>query len=165
MAIVKQIIIEPNQILRIPATPVSLEMINTPEFQDLCDDMIVTMYAADGIGLAAPQIGEPIRLLVVGKDALVNKKDLILINPEISEYSWKTAVYEEACLSVPGVVGNVERHIFIQVKGLNSAGQPISFAARNFLARVLQHEHDHLNGILFIDRAREIRRTAGASAF
>lgn len=164
MAQIKAILTEPNQTLRTPASPVPLEIINTPEFQALCDDMVATMYAADGIGLAAPQIGESIRLLVVGKDALENKKDLVLINPEISNYSWKTAVDEEACLSVPGVVGQVERHKSIQVCGFGRDGQPIAFSAQDFFARVLQHEHDHLNGILFIDRAQNTRRIKGSHA-
>lgn len=154
----------PDESLRQLSRPVELADLATPEFQTLCDDMIHTMYEDDGIGLAAPQVAAQIRLIVVGKDALSDqsnlpfsqKEDLVLINPIIQTYSWKTAVDDEGCLSVPGFGGLVERHVSLTVDAITRTGEPVSFTAKNYFARVLQHEIDHLNGILFIDRAKEV---------
>lgn len=156
----------PNPQLRELSLPISAAEISTPEFQRLCDDMIKTMYEDDGIGLAAPQVGRKIRLVVVGKDAFAGIADLpfpqghdaAFINPEFENYSWKTVVDEEGCLSVPGLVGDVERHAQISVKAQLRDGGSVSFVARDFFARVLQHELDHLNGVLFIDRTRKTHK-------
>lgn len=154
----------PNENLRKQSLPVTPEEISTPEFQSLCDDMIATMYDDDGIGLAAPQIDKRIRLITIGKDALADqtdlpfskKEDLVLINPEIETYSWKTNTDEEGCLSVPGYAGLVERHISITLRATLRDNSSVTFTAKNYFARVLQHEIDHLNGILYVDRAKEV---------
>ncbi|MCX6780758.1 MAG: peptide deformylase [Candidatus Magasanikbacteria bacterium] len=153
----------PDIRLRELSTPLTAEHILESSMQKFADAMIDTMYDDDGIGLAAPQVGRNIRLIVVGKDALAEqtalpfdtKSDAIFFNPEITEYSWKSGIEEEGCLSVPGLAGFVERHIKISVTATLRDGTKVKFAANDYFARVLQHEIDHLNGILFIDRAKE----------
>lgn len=164
MARTLPIVTTPDNRLRLLSKPVTQADISHTRFQELCDDMIQTMYDDDGIGLAAPQIGENIRLIVIGRDALKSQKDLpfpitedlALINPDIQEYSFKTAIDDEGCLSVPGYAGSVERHIQITMSALLRDGTHVQFVATNYFARVLQHETDHLNGVLFIDRAKEV---------
>lgn len=137
------------------------------EIQSLIDEMIATMYGADGIGLAAPQVGHNIRLCVIGKNAFKNQKkkkendeigmkDIALINPSWTKISKKTTVDVEGCLSVPGSQGEVKRYKDILVTALNDKGEKIEFEAHGYLARVIQHEIDHLDGILFIDRASKL---------
>lgn len=115
-------------------------------------DMIETMYCADGVGLAAPQIGQNIRLAIIGKEGTTDKKDWILINPKIVKHSWKRVKDEEGCLSVPGVRKEVARFAKITIKALDVKGKPINFQAEDLFARVIQHEIDHLDGILIIDK-------------
>jgi peptide deformylase len=125
--------------------------------QKLIDDMVETMEDAPGQGLAAPQIGVSLRVIVV--DALPGEDDeekekpvkLQLVNPEITE-SRDEVLGEEGCLSIPGYVGNVKRAKFVTIKGLNRKGKEVKFKASHNLARVLQHEIDHLDGILYTDR-------------
>lgn len=114
--------------------------------------MTETMHGADGVGLAAPQIGQNIRLAIIAKEAIPDKKDWILINPKITKHSWKRTRNEEGCLSIPGVKKEVSRFAKITVKALNEKGQSLSFQAENLFARVIQHEIDHLDGILIIDK-------------
>lgn len=164
MAKILPIVTLPNEKLRQLSEPVDVAILASTEFQTLCDDMIFTMYEDDGIGLAAPQIAEQKRLIVIGKDALQNQnslpfpndKDLVLINPVIQTYSWKTELDDEGCLSVPGFGGLVERHLTVTIDAVDRTGSAITFSANKYFARVLQHEIDHLNGILFIDRAKEV---------
>ncbi len=132
--------------------------------QTLIDDMIETMRDAPGVGLAAPQIGLSERIIVVEyyereedeekEDA--PKKVYALLNPEIVKKSEETLIGIEGCLSIPGLVGDVERHATIQVKGFNRHGKPMKLKAQGWLARIFQHEIDHLNGILFTDRATRV---------
>lgn len=122
----------------------------------LLDNLRDTMYSSKGVGLAAPQIGVLKRAIVVD----VGEGLLELINPEILEASGKE-VDAEGCLSIPGLLGEVERAANVVVKGLNREGQEVRVAASGFCARALQHEIDHLDGILFIDRAVKIRRVDG----
>lgn len=118
----------------------------------LLKDMAETMYAAPGVGLAAPQIGINKRIVVVDVgDGLVE-----LVNPEIVEREG-TALDWEGCLSVPGLIGEVERSRRVRVKGLAADGRPLWIDAEDFFARALQHEIDHLDGVLFLDRARTVR--------
>jgi len=126
--------------------------------QTLIDDMIDTMYAAPGIGLAAPQVGVPLRVCVI--DLSVGKRggDLItLINPEFTEREGMQ-LEEEGCLSVPGFNATVARPERAVVKGLDRHGQPKVVEGTGLLARALQHEIDHLDGLLFLDRLRGIKR-------
>jgi peptide deformylase len=128
-----------------------------PELDRLVDDMFETMYDARGIGLAAPQIGVSRRLIVVD----VNEPDVkpfALYNPRIVESSPQTDKAEEGCLSIPGVGGVVERPSTVVVEGLDRAGNPVRIEAEAMLARCLQHEIDHLDGVLFFDRMSPLKR-------
>lgn len=126
----------------------------------LIDDMFETMRAAPGVGLAAPQIGKSIRLLVVeyseDEKEGVAPDTYVLINPEIVSASKETSSAIEGCLSLPGLAGEVERAEAVTVKATNRNGQPIKIKAEGWLARIFQHEIDHLNGVLYIDRATEV---------
>lgn len=130
------------------------------EFQTLVDNMVETMRDAPGVGLAAPQVGESLQLVVVEfgdeEDESVPKKLYVVANPEIIKPSEETILDVEACLSVPGLAGEVERHESIIVKAQNRHGQPYKVNAKGWLARIFQHEIDHLNGVLYIDRATNI---------
>ena len=134
--------------------------------QTLIDDMIETMRAAPGVGLAAPQVSISERLIVVeyGEEEEDEsegqqegpKKLFVMINPEIVRTSPETLMGVEGCLSIPNLVGEVERHAAIQVKGLNRHGKPAKVKVQGWLARIFQHEIDHLNGMLFPDRATRV---------
>lgn len=150
------VVTEPNSVLRKRAEEVAPAEINAPEFQQLIDDMIETMYASFGIGIAAPQIGISKRIIIVESGAGDDQNPLPLINPEIISKSWRTVKSEEGCLSVPGVYGIVKRHRGVQARALTREGKPITIKNSKMVAIILQHEIDHLNGILFIDKAEEI---------
>ncbi len=126
--------------------------------QKLIDDMIETMHEAPGIGLAAPQVGESLRLIVVD----ISQKEgghplIVLVNPEIVEAEGRIDS-EEGCLSVPNYYSTIKRHGKVLVKGLDRDGNPVEIEAEGLLARVLQHEIDHLNGVLFIDHLSPIKK-------
>jgi len=124
--------------------------------QALIDDMVETMREASGVGLAATQIGVPLRVIVVEIPAAEDQPDsgklYTLVNPEIIRTTDDVEEGEEGCLSVPGWIGQVERHVGVTVKGLDRKGREVRIKANNLLARIFQHEIDHLNGILFTDR-------------
>jgi len=130
----------------------------------LIDDMVETMREAPGVGLAAPQIGLSERLLVIEyhereedeENEEAPKKVWAVINPEIVKASEETIMGVEGCLSIPGLLGEVERHAEVQVKGLNRHGKPMKVKAKGWLARIFQHEIDHLNGVMFTDRAVQV---------
>ena len=134
------------------------------DFQTLINDMVETMREAPGVGLAAPQVGLSERLIVVEyyereEDEEVEnapKKVWAIANPEIIKASEEKLMGVEGCLSIPNLVGEVERHAAIQVKGLNRHGKPTKIKAEGWLARIFQHEIDHLNGVLFTDRATRV---------
>jgi peptide deformylase len=130
----------------------------TAEVETLIDDMIETMYAAPGIGLAAPQVGVPLRIFVldlsVGRDPAALH---VVINPEFVERDGMQ-LEEEGCLSVPGFTSTVARPKRVVVKGLNRQGETHTLEGTGLLARAVQHEIDHLNGCLFVDRLRGISR-------
>ncbi|MCX7678731.1 MAG: peptide deformylase [Spirochaetes bacterium] len=123
----------------------------TQEIIELVDAMFQVMYRERGIGLAAPQITIPKRIIVVDLSAYKGPS-LALVNPEIVRSSDNLVSYEEGCLSIPGIMRDVLRPDEIAIKGINLDGKEVRFDADGLLARVLQHEIDHLNGILFIDR-------------
>jgi peptide deformylase len=160
---IREIVKHPNDVLRRKAARV--ETINDST-QQLIDDMIETMRLAPGVGLAAPQVNVPLRIVVVEYGAEPDedeedakpapKKLYTLINPEISRSSKETEVANEGCLSIPGIVGDVERSLSVTVLGQNRHGQPVKIKASGWLARIFQHEIDHLNGVLFIDRAEKV---------
>jgi peptide deformylase len=131
-----------------------------PELQTVVDDMVETMRQAPGVGLAAPQVNVSLRIVVVEygneEDVEAPKKLYTVINPEITRPSSETVLGTEGCLSVPGIVGEVERFEALTVKGFSRRGQPITIKAKGWLARIFQHEIDHLDGIVFVDRATRV---------
>jgi len=161
----REIIFLPEPILRRKAKPVTKF---DKELQILIDDMIETMREAPGVGLAAPQVNIPQQLAVIeyaegedeeeeNEDAPPKPKKLyVLINPEIIKTSEEKVMGVEGCLSIPGLQGEVERHESIQVKGLNRYGKPQKLKVDGWMARIFQHEIDHLNGVLFTDRAARV---------
>lgn len=144
-----------EQVLHKPAAPV--ETI-TAETLSLIDDMVETMYAAPGIGLAAPQIGVPLRIFVVDLSVGRNPADLVtMINPVFVERDGMQ-LEDEGCLSVPGFNATVARPQRVVVRGLNRSGEEQVREGTGLLARAFQHEMDHLDGTLFVDRLRGIKR-------
>lgn len=130
------------------------------ELDALIADMFETMYAEKGIGLAAPQIGLSKRLVVVDVNDEQGEEmgPFALLNPRIVESGTALDKHEEGCLSIPGVTGVVERPWTVTVEGLTQKGEPVRIEAEGMLARCLQHEIDHLNGVLFIDRLSPLKR-------
>jgi len=150
LAVYNLILYGEDDVLREKAKPV--KNINKNVLK-LLDNMSDTMYSNKGVGLAAPQIGVSKRVIVVDAgEGLVE-----LINPEVREASGKE-IDVEGCLSVPGLMGEVKRAARVVVRGLNREGREVKIEASGFFARILQHEIDHLDGILFIDKAVKIRK-------
>jgi len=160
----RKIVTLPEPVLRRKAKAVTKFDRN---LQTLIEDMVETMREAPGVGLAAPQIGLSERLIVVEyyeheeedeieENEEAPRKVWAVLNPEIVKASEEKVMGIEGCLSIPNLVGEVERHAEIQVKGLNRHGKPMKIKARGWLARIFQHEIDHLNGVLFPDRATRV---------
>lgn len=148
---------EPNPILHQVSKNLTQEEIKSKKITDFIQDLTETMYAKDGVGIASVQVGNPIQLCVIAKAyAPAKTKDLILINPSWEKASLLREWDEEGCLSVPRVYGSVRRHKKIKVAALDENGKEIKFTAINFFARIIQHEIDHLNGILFIEKAKKL---------
>lgn len=135
-----------EEILRKTAEPV--QEIND-EIRQLAEDMFETMIEADGVGLACPQVGKNLRMFVVIADDDVRR---VFINPEIIKTSEELGDYDEGCLSIPKVYETIRRPIKVTVQAFNEKGKPFTLDADGLLARIIQHENDHLNGIMFIDR-------------
>ncbi|ADU61261.1 MAG: peptide deformylase [Pseudodesulfovibrio sp.] len=145
----------PDDVLAARAEPVA-EI--TPEMKKLINDMVETMYEGDGVGLAAPQVGESIRLICVDQTGPKLRADLrVLINPEIVECDGEVES-EEGCLSCPEFSGTVMRKERVKVTGMDPDGGPVCIDTDGFLAIVLQHEIDHLNGITIADRAGRLKK-------
>ena len=152
----RQILTEPNKILREKSLPV--ETVDV-DMQKLMDDMLETMYAAPGIGLAAIQIGVPKRVIVLDIDQKEGqKKPLFFVNPEIIKKSKNLSTYEEGCLSVPGELGEVTRSAKVTMKYMDLDGQEHTVDADGLKAVALQHECDHLDGKLFVDYLSRLKR-------
>ena len=147
-----KILVQPNPILRKKSTEINPKKISDRELRALISAMIKIMLKTDGVGLAAPQIGKNIRL------AVINSKDgaFCLINPKYIKKSWARELGQEGCLSLPGIFGKVKRHKKISLTYYNQDGKKTKLIAEGMMARVIQHEVDHLNGILFIDKATKI---------
>ena len=130
------------------------------DLQVLINDMIETMREAPGVGLAAPQVAVSNRLVVVEfgdeEDETVEPKLYVVVNPEITKHSEEMVNGVEGCLSIPNIVGDVDRYESIVVKGQNRHGQPMKIKASGWLARIFQHEIDHLEGVLFTDLANQV---------
>ena len=152
----RNIVIEPDPILRKKSEP--LEEVNN-DLRKLMDEMLETMYEAPGIGLAAVQVGILKRLIVIDVSKDKEKKDpLFLINPEITFKSNKTSTYEEGCLSLPGHFAEVERPAECHLNFVDYNGNKKDIKANGLLATCIQHEIDHLDGILFIDHISKLKR-------
>ncbi len=154
MAILK-IVYTPDEVLRRKAHKITTF---DKKLQQLIDDMIDTLHNAPGVGLAAPQVGVSEQLIIVeySENDEDRPKLYAVVNPEIVKPSDDMEMGIEACLSIPGVAGEVERHTAITVKGLNRFGKPVKYKVSGWLARIFQHEIDHLNGVLFTDLATRI---------
>ena len=163
----RQILTEPNKILR--QKSLIVEKIDQ-DLQKLMDDMLDTMYAAPGIGLAAIQVGVPKRVIVLdigsrdkSEDQNDNREEkrnpIFFVNPEIIDKSLNNSTYEEGCLSVPGQFAEINRPDKCHVKYLDYYGQPKEVKAEGMLATCIQHEMDHLEGILFIDYLSKLKKT------
>ena len=153
----RQILTEPNEILRQKSLPV--ESVNE-EIKTLMNDMLETMYAAPGIGLAAIQVGVPKRVIVLDisqKDG--PKKPMFFVNPEIIIKSQNNSTYEEGCLSVPGQFAEIDRPNNCLIRYLDYHGQKQEIKAEGMLATCIQHEIDHLEGILFIDYLSKLKKS------
>jgi peptide deformylase len=150
------------KIVKVPApillSKTSLVKEITPEILKLVKDMIETCRKAKGIGLAAPQVGHSIRLCIINLEHL-GLPPFALINPKIIKTSWRKVELEEGCLSIPEVFGIVKRPNKVTVKALNAEGDETKFQADGILARVIQHELDHLDGVLFTSKM--IKQTSG----
>jgi peptide deformylase len=160
MGKVRTLVVHPDERLRRKSKPVRRV---DDEVRRLMDDMAETMYANRGIGLAAPQVGVNRRVIVV--HAHQNEEEgtsrlLALANPRIVEKSAEAVVSEEGCLSVPGVREETVRAVTVTVEGLDPAGEEVSLTAHDLEARVIQHEVDHLDGILFVDYVDSLTRDA-----
>ena len=152
----RKIVIEPDPILRKKSA--NLEKVDD-ELRKLLDDMLETMYAAPGIGLAAVQIGILKRLVVIDiSKEKEKKKPLFLINPEIISKSKNTSTYEEGCLSLPGHFAEIERPAECQIKYIDYEGKKQEIKVNGLLSTCIQHEIDHLNGILFIDYLSKLKK-------
>ena len=153
----RQILTEPNEILRKKSLPVDSV---DKDLQILMDDMLETMYAAPGIGLAAIQVGIPKRVIVLDIEQKEgNKKPLFFVNPEIIQKSKNLSTYEEGCLSVPGQFAEIDRPDKCHLKYLDYYGEKKEINAEGMLATCIQHEMDHLEGILFIDYLSKLKKT------
>lgn len=155
-----EVLKNPNKILRQVSEPLSDAELMSDDIQKLIDDMKKTMKVEKGVGLAAPQIGKHIRLIIVETE----EGPKAFVNPKIIATSNKMVDSEEGCLSIPGVYGIVKRHKSIKLKAKDRHGNPIREKIGGFPAIIFQHEIDHLNGVLFIDRAEEIIEGESTSA-
>ena len=147
------IIYHPHPLLRKKSEELDLNLLKDPEFKKWLEDLEITMLKKDGAGLAAPQVGKNIRVFVIAHE----KKSLFLINPRITKKSWGKIVDEEGCLSVVNekgelIFGRVARHKKINISFYNEKGDLKKISVDKFLARVIQHENDHLDGVLFVDK-------------
>ena len=154
---IRKILVEPDKFLRQKSKPVKLV---DRELQVLMDDMLETMYNAPGIGLAAIQVGVPKRVIVIdlSRDG-EEKRPMYFVNPEIISSSNNDATYEEGCLSVPGQFAEIDRPDKCHLKYLDYNGHPKELKAEGLLATCIQHEMDHLEGILFIDYLSKLKKS------
>ena len=152
---IRKIITEPNKLLREISLPV--ENVGKKE-QQLMDDMLDTMYAANGIGLAAIQIGVPKNVVVIDLNKDKKKLPMFFVNPKITSKSKSLTKYEEGCLSIPNLFAEIERPSECEIQYLDYFGKEKTLKANGLLATCIQHEVDHLNGILFIDYLSKLKK-------
>jgi len=142
--------------LRAVAGALSPEALASPETQQLIDDMVDTMHEAHGVGLAAPQVAAEYQLFVYessGHDIPLH----VVVNPMITPHERELVYDWEGCLSIPDLRGMVPRHPAVRVQGVDRHGKPLDYVCRGFEARIVQHEFDHLNGVVFLDRMRDFK--------
>jgi peptide deformylase len=156
--------------LRAKAEPVEHARITTPDFQRLIDDMVETMREYDGVGLAAPQVHVSLRLAVLEVSASDERAQeavplTVLVNPQLTTLGKERATGWEGCLSVPDLRGQVPRFKRLKLEALDRQGQPFSLEARGFHARLIQHECDHLDGGVYLDRMNGLRSLAFLNEF
>jgi peptide deformylase len=161
---VREILQIGHPVLREAARPVEVDEINGPEIRRVIADLIDTVRAANGAGLAATQIGEPVQVAVVevrpGNPRYPYKPPIprtILVNPVIEPLSDETFANYEGCLSVPNLRGVVDRYVEVRVRGLDRNGEPVDLTAKGLSAGTYQHETDHLHGMVFLDRVTDTR--------
>jgi peptide deformylase len=153
---IREILVVPDRRLKAKSKPAKAV---DDRLRALMDDMLETMYAAPGIGLAAVQVGEPVRAIVMDLDHRDGEKHpRFFVNPEILWASEETQPYEEGCLSVPDVYDEVERPARVRLRYLNYAGELVEEDAEGVFAVCIQHEMDHLDGVLFIDHLSRLKR-------
>ena len=154
-----------DPILHTKAEPVPLSLIGSPQLNTILTDMVTAMSTQrDGVAIAAPQIGIPLQIFIVSgttlskadKEYTSGTDDLVFINPKITKLSKEKQILEEGCLSVRWLYGTVSRSIKASIQALNEKGEKIERGASGLLAQIFQHETDHLNGILFTDKAIEV---------
>jgi len=153
---IRKILTEPDPLLR--QKSLDINIVNN-ETRKLMDDMLDTMYAAPGIGLAAIQVGIPKRIIVIDLSKEEEKKPLYFINPKIILKSKNNATYEEGCLSVPGQFAEIDRPDQCHIHYLDYNGKKQELKAEGLLATCIQHEMDHLEGILFIDYLSKLKKS------
>ncbi|OGH81256.1 MAG: peptide deformylase [Candidatus Magasanikbacteria bacterium RIFCSPLOWO2_02_FULL_44_11] len=154
------IVFDHNPMLHRRSADIDIKTITSRQMQKFIKDMIETMYVKDGVGLASVQVGKPIQLCVIAKNynTLNQRDDLVLINPTWEKLSTHTNIDEEGCLSVPGLYGKVKRYSQIKVKAFDHKGRALDFVAEDFFARIIQHEYDHLDGHLFIEKTKDVHQ-------
>jgi len=150
--------------LRTPAEPLAAERLAGVELVRLIDDMVETMRAAEGVGLAAPQVAVGLQLFVYeAVDPETPDEGIplrVVVNPMVEPHAGELVYDWEGCLSIPDLRGLVPRHPEVRVRGLDRRGEPLDFVATGFEARIVQHEFDHLNGVVFLDRMRDLKSLA-----
>jgi peptide deformylase len=150
--------------LRAPAEPLDVERLASPATQQLIDSMVETMRDADGVGLAAPQVGEPWQIFVYEvtdeehADRAISLH--VVVNPMVEPIAGEMVFDWEGCLSIPDLRGLVPRHPQVRVRGLDRNGRKVDYNAAGLEARIVQHEFDHLNGVVFLDRMRDLHSLA-----
>jgi peptide deformylase len=148
-----------NPVLRARAEEIAAARLGTRFLRDLGRDLLRTMFEDNGVGLAAPQVGAGVRVFayyVPGEGDRDEVAPRVVVNPVIRLLGEPTELGWEGCLSIPGLRGMVPRHREIEVSAVDTEGNPVTFSAEGFHARVIQHEHDHLDGILFLDRMADM---------
>ncbi len=160
---IRPLVILPDSKLRLVSEPVKAI---TDEIRQLADDMLETMYDAPGVGLAAIQIGVPLRVVTMDVSKTEGEREpLVLINPEIVWASEEKRVYEEGCLSIPEYYEEVERPDRVRFRYMNLKGETVEQEADDLMATCVQHEIDHLNGVLFIDHLSKLKRDRVVTKF
>lgn len=143
-----------HPVLRSPADRVPPDRLDRSAIQGLVDDLLDTLLDSGGVGLAAPQVGESLQVFVYRTEDAEHR---VLINPMVEPHARELVYDWEGCLSIPGLRGLVPRYPEVRVEALDRDGDPVSFIAEGLEARIIQHEFDHLNGVVYLDRMRDFR--------